>query len=309
MEAISADTQSDGSGVEKVYLKWNDVYAMIHQNYANCKDNFPTDRPIKIFGIPRGGVYTALSWMAVLPDAVELVDHPEACDMFVDDIIDTGATAKFYNEKYGKPVAAMLATDEATKLLWYVFPWEALQAETGPTENVRRVLEYIGEEPDREGLLETPDRVVRSWEQLYGGYGKDPKAILKVFEEDTSDEMVVLKDIEFYSTCEHHMIPFFGKAHIAYIPNGKVVGISKLARLLEVFARRLQIQERLCQQVTKVLMEELGAKGAACVLEAQHLCMLARGVEKQNSVMVTSSTVGAFRDDPATRAEFMNLIK
>lgn len=170
------------------------------------------------------------------------------------------------------------------------------------------IMEYIGEEPDREGLLETPKRIRKSWDKLYGGYKMDPKSLLKTFDKETYSQMVVLKDIEFYSTCEHHMLPFFGKAHIAYIPGKKVIGVSKLARLLEIYARRMQIQERIGEQVTSFLMKELKAKGAACVLEAQHFCMTSRGVEKQNAKMVTSSLKGAFLKEPETRQEFFSMI-
>ena len=175
-------------------------------------------------------------------------------------------------------------------------------------ESVREIMEYIGEDTTREGLVETPKRVRKSWDKLYGGYDMDPKELLKTFDKETYSQMVVLKDIEFYSTCEHHMLPFFGKAHIAYIPGKKVIGVSKLARLLEIYARRLQIQERIGEQITTFLMKELKAKGAACVLEAQHFCMTSRGVEKQNAKMVTSSLKGAFLKEPETRQEFFSMI-
>ena len=175
-------------------------------------------------------------------------------------------------------------------------------------ENIKDLLFALGEDPTREGLLETPARILKSYNTLFGGYEQDPKDVLKTFEEGACDQMVMLKDIEFYSTCEHHMIPFHGKATIAYIPNGKVVGISKLSRLLEVFARRMQIQERIGDQVTDSLMEMLDCKGAICVLEAQHLCMTARGVQKQNAVMVTSSIRGCFNDS-TLRNEFLSLKK
>lgn len=179
-------------------------------------------------------------------------------------------------------------------------------------EVIKRMIELIGDDPNRPGLQETPMRVMRSWGELFSGYRFDPASVFKVFEEGV-DEMVLIKDIEFYSTCEHHLVPFYGKAHIAYVPNlGRVIGASKLPRLLEGFSRRLQIQERICMQVTKALMGaefQLCPKGAACVLEAKHLCMCSRGVGKQNAVMVTSSLEGVFKDDPKTRAEFIQLIR
>ena len=176
-------------------------------------------------------------------------------------------------------------------------------------ETVRDQLMAIGEKVDRQGLIETPDRVVKMWDEIYKGYSQDPADILTVFDADGYDQIVLLKDIEMYSTCEHHMVPFFGKAHVAYIPDEKVIGISKLARLLDIYARRLQIQERIGDQVTSALMKYLKPKGAACIIEAQHLCMRMRGVSKQNSTMVTSSITGVFRDKPEAREELMQLIK
>jgi GTP cyclohydrolase I len=173
---------------------------------------------------------------------------------------------------------------------------------------IRQQLEYIGEDPNREGLLRTPERVVRSWSELFSGYKQDPKDIFTVFETGTYSQIVLLKDIEFYSTCEHHLLTFSGKAHIAYIPDKHVLGISKLARLLDIYARRLQIQERICEQVTEALMDYLQPKGAACVIEAAHNCMRCRGVQKQNSVMVTSSLKGVFLEETGTREELLRLI-
>jgi GTP cyclohydrolase IA len=176
-------------------------------------------------------------------------------------------------------------------------------------ELIRTQIKEIGDDPTREGLLDTPKRIIRSWQELYSGYWEKPADLLTVFDAESYDQIVLLKDIEMYSTCEHHMIPFYGKAHIAYIPDKKVIGISKLARLLEIYARRLQIQERIGEQVTEALMTYLKPKGAACIIEARHLCMCARGVGKQNSTMVTSSLKGAFFTSSAARMELMGLIK
>ena len=174
-----------------------------------------------------------------------------------------------------------------------------------------RMLNYIGENPNREGLINTPTRIIKSWEELYAGYSKNPKDILTVFAADGYDQIIILKDIELYSMCEHHMLPFYGKAHIAYLPNpkGKIVGISKLARLLDIYARRLQIQERIGDQVTDALMEYLQPRGAACIIEASHMCMRMRGVAKQNSIMTTSSMKGAFLIEPEIKNELLKLIK
>jgi len=174
---------------------------------------------------------------------------------------------------------------------------------------IRLILKEIGEDPKREGLLDTPRRVVASWNELYSGYGKDPKELLTTFDSAGCDQIVLLKNIELYSMCEHHMLPFFGIAHVAYIPDKRVIGISKLARLVDIFARRLQIQERIGEQVTGFLMEELKPKGAACIIEATHMCMRMRGVSKQNSIMITSSMKGVFMTKPEAREELLQLIK
>jgi GTP cyclohydrolase I len=173
---------------------------------------------------------------------------------------------------------------------------------------VRRQLELIGEDPDREGLLKTPSRVAKSLSWLTRGYGLDARAVIgdALFEE-SHENMVMVRDIELYSMCEHHMLPFFGKVHIAYIPNGRIVGLSKLPRVVEVFARRLQVQERLTEQVAMALQEVLEPQGVGVVIEAAHLCMMMRGVEKQNSKTITCALKGSFRDDAKTRDEFLRL--
>jgi GTP cyclohydrolase IA len=172
-----------------------------------------------------------------------------------------------------------------------------------------RIFEYIGEDPRREGLLDTPERIVKSWSELYAGYTQDPKKILTTtFVEGACKEMVICKEIDFFSTCEHHMLPFFGRVDIGYIPNDKVVGLSKLARLVEVFARRMQIQEKMTGQIADTLLAVLQPKGVMVKVSAQHLCMLARGVKKANSVMVTSAVRGVFEQKEA-RDEFLELIK
>jgi len=175
---------------------------------------------------------------------------------------------------------------------------------------VRSMLEAIGEDPDREGLRRTPLRVAKALDFLTSGYEQSAEEIIKkaVFEEDVK-EMVIVRDIEFYSMCEHHMLPFFGHAHVGYLPNGKVVGLSKVARVVDVFARRLQVQERLTNQVADAMMEHLGAHGVAVVMEASHTCMMMRGVQKQRSTTVSSAMRGAFENDPRTRAEFMSFIR
>jgi GTP cyclohydrolase I len=175
---------------------------------------------------------------------------------------------------------------------------------------VKEMLEQLGENPEREGLLKTPHRVSEAWKFLTRGYHQKVEDVINgaLFESE-SHHMVIVKDIEIYSMCEHHLLPFFGRCHIGYIPSGKVIGVSKLARLADMFARRLQIQERLTQQIADALMEAIKPLGVGVVIEAQHLCMMMRGVEKQNSVMMTSAVHGAFRESLSTRTEFLKLLE
>jgi len=177
-------------------------------------------------------------------------------------------------------------------------------------ELVRELIVRIGEEPEREGLIRTPHRVQKALEYLTRGYKEDPEAMLKgALFTVNYDEMVIVKDIEMFSLCEHHMLPFFGKVHVAYIPNGKVVGLSKIPRLIEIFSRRLQIQERLTTQIAETIQHAIEPQGVGVVIEARHLCMMMRGVEKQHSAAVTSSMLGCFREEQETRTEFLSLIR
>ena len=177
-------------------------------------------------------------------------------------------------------------------------------------ETVRATLRELGEDPDREGLLKTPERVAESLRFLTSGYHKDVKKVLNDAVYSVAyDEMVIVKDIEIFSMCEHHLLPFFGRCHVAYIPTKKVIGLSKIPRLVDVFARRLQIQERLTNQIAETIMEAIKPQGVGVIIEAKHLCMIMRGVEKQNSVAVTSAMLGAFREDEQTRAEFLRLVR
>lgn len=175
--------------------------------------------------------------------------------------------------------------------------------------DIKSILNEIGEDPEREGLLRTPHRVAKAYEFLTQGYSKDISSVINgaIFEEKY-DEMVIVKDVDFFSLCEHHLLPFFGKVHIAYIPNGKIVGLSKIPRIVDVFARRLQVQERMTQEIADTLEKYLQPKGVGVVSEARHMCMMMRGVEKQNSVATASAMHGIFKTDARTRGEFLNLI-
>lgn len=268
----------------------------------------------RCYPIPRGGIPVAYLLRGRIP--ITIVNDPNHADFFLDDIIDSGSTRERYVKKYTKPFYALIdktGTHRSVKE-WIVFPWE--HSGNGSSDEdfhhtVRRLLQHIGEDPTRGGLLETPSRVTKAWRHMTSGYQQKAEDVLKVFEDGAEgyDEFVLVKDIPFYSHCEHHMAPFFGTAHIAYIPNGKIVGLSKLSRLLDIFANRLQVQERLTAQVADALMEHLGAKGAAVCVKARHLCMESRGIKKQGSETVTTALRGVFRDDPAARSEFLESVR
>jgi GTP cyclohydrolase I len=185
-----------------------------------------------------------------------------------------------------------------------------METDNSMEEQIRYILKSLGEDPQREGLVKTPQRVAQALTFLTRGYDMDPAKVINdaLFTEDYQ-EMILQKDIDFFSLCEHHMLPFFGKAHVAYIPHHKIVGISKLARLVDVYARRLQVQERMTNQIATIIMEKLDPLGVAVVIEAEHLCMRMRGVEKQNSMVITSTLLGAFQNRQETRNEFMTLIR
>ena len=274
-------------------------------------------RPFKeVYGIPVGGWFVARELFC---KNVSMEPHPnKSSTIIVDDIVDTGVTIAPWVErgaftaalflKEGATIKPQIWLEEVPRSCWVRFPWEA---EREIEDSVRRTLEYIGENPMREGLKDTPARVVKSWATLYGGYGKNPAEVLgekSSFSEICQyDQMVVLKDIEFFSTCEHHMLPFLGRVHIGYLPDKRVAGISKLARMVEVFARRLQIQERMTQQIAQAIDDVLQPQGVGVVVESQHLCMVARGVEKKESYMTTSAILGNFREDKV-KDEFFRLI-
>lgn len=272
-----------------------------------------TSDPIRIHPVPRGGVSVAYMVSGYLSNIV-LVDKPEDADVFVDDLIDSGSTCERYCDEFpGIPFFALLdkRTDEAYKGKWIVFPWEVTDAgaDKSGDDIIVRLLQLVGEDATREGLLETPARVVKAWRHWTSGYGKDAGKLLKVFEDgaENYDQMVIVKDIPIYSHCEHHLAAIIGTATIAYIPNGKIVGLSKLSRLADMFARRLQVQERLTAQIADALEEHLQPLGVGVIIKARHLCMESRGVCQQGHHTITTALRGAMKDEPQTRAEFLKL--
>lgn len=280
--------------------------------------------PIKLYGVPRGGIpaaYLVAHFLHKVCGEVLLVNEPHHADVIIDDLIDSGETRKRYREQlFGslfhkggedfQQTGNTLWGENAKHDEWLVFPWEG--SEKGSADDiVIRLLQFIGEDFTREGLRETPARVIKAWREEWGrGYRQDPKDVLKVFEDggEKYDEMILVRDIPIYTHCEHHLAPFFGVAHIGYVPNGKVVGLSKLARLADIFARRLQVQERLTAQIADALMEGLQPKGVAVVLQCRHLCMESRGISKQGSITTTSKLLGVMMNTPAARSEFFALI-
>ncbi len=284
--------------MKKHYLTWEKVFTSL---------SYIDQEGVTVYGVPKGGMIAT----AFLKNAMVTHD-PKTADIILDDLVDSGRTRDWYKKRY--PTARFFCLYDKQKHKddrWIVFPWEKdhPSGEDSIHQNIIRQLQFIGEDPNREGLKDTPDRIVRSWRELYKGYTTNPEDLFRTFDADGYDQIVLLKDIEVYSMCEHHMLPFFGKAHVAYIPDGRVIGISKLARLVDCFARRLQIQERIGEQVTDVLMRYLRPHGAACIIEAVHMCMRMRGCSKQNSTMVTSSLKGVFLENASARQELMSLIK
>jgi GTP cyclohydrolase I len=269
----------------------------------------------KCYAIPRGGIPVAYLLKGYITN-MTIVDDPEDADFFVDDLIDSGATKDRYAKQYpDKGFFAMLNKKSmlAYKDEWIVFPWEKTAAGKDESGNdiIVRLLQLVGENPDREGLLETPARVVKAWRHWTSGYNQDPASFMKVFEDGAEgcDQMVVRKNIPIYSHCEHHLAAIIGECTIAYIPRGKVLGLSKLDRLADMYARRLQVQERMTNQIADALQQFLNPIGVGVWISARHLCVESRGVQHQNSDTVTTALRGAMRDDPATRAEFLALAR
>ncbi len=309
MERIEYNQFDFEKDVERLFLQ-------IGESGRHIRYICPIVRGGSVLAVALQGKLKTLFSKIQLLEVSELNEVCPADTLVVDDIADSGRTLEAFIN-IGCPIAVIHKQEKCPVIIdffaeriqkdtWIDYWWESKN--TNIEDNITRTISFIGENPCREGLKETPMRVVKSWKELYSGYEQDPKDVFKIFEDGACDSMVILKDIEFYSTCEHHLLPFFGKAHIAYIPDKKVIGISKLARLLEVYSRRMQIQERIGEQVTGELMKHLKPKGAICILEAQHFCMTSRGVQKQHSQMVTSSIKGDFQNIPV-RNEFLNLIK
>lgn len=266
--------------------------------------------PIRVYGVPRGGVPVALGLSGVMP--IELVNNPVHAEIIVDDLVDSGTTRERWEAAYpDKPFFALINKSEEPKYegKWLVFPWEATDSQS-IEDNIIRLIQYIGDDPARGGLEETPTRVAKAWKDWCEGYSVDPASVLKVFEDggENYDQMIIRKDIPVYSHCEHHMAPIVGRCTIAYIPDGKIVGLSKLDRLVNVFARRLQVQERLTSQIADALEECLKPVGVGVWISARHMCIESRGVRHRDSDTVTTALRGALREQGDARSEFLNAV-
>lgn len=268
-----------------------------------------------VFGVPRGGFYPAHIVAKILNLPLTLDPEKVTTEtLLVDDLVDSGATRDEWVKRTGCRILAVYGfhSDDAdfvgtviTRGEWITFPDES---GAGIEENCKRILQYIGEDVTREGLVETPKRMRKAWDEIFAGYKTDPNDLVKTFTQGTCREMVILKNAEFYSVCEHHFFPFFGHCSIGYIPNGKVIGVSKLARLLDCFSKRMQIQERMTAQIADFLVESLNPLGVYVICEGVHFCMTSRGIRKQDASMVTSAIRGQFADNAAMRNEFLHLI-
>lgn len=269
----------------------------------------------RIYGVPRGGVPVAYVLAPLLK--AEIVDNPEDADLIVDDIIDSGETRQRFSDHAFAALFSKQRIDTPFTFTggyinkWVVFPWEENDKDSSEEDICRRLLQLIGEDVTRGGLIETPRRFLKAWREWTRGYHEDPADMFKTFEDgaENYDQMIIVRDIPIFSHCEHHLAAIFGTAHIGYIPNGRIIGLSKLARLADLFARRLQVQERLTNQIADAIEEHLKPQGVAVIIQARHFCMESRGVEKMGAATVTSAMRGVFRGEPEARAEFMSLIR
>jgi GTP cyclohydrolase I len=276
-----------------------------------------------IYGIPRGGIVPALIVAHQCGGVV--TENIASATVIIDDLVDSGATADRYIHKvatrdycrfgalFSKGNHQYITGIDLPESTWLVFPWEMSTEDHSKDDIVVRMLQAIvpADEQDRAGIAETPQRVVKAWDEWFGGYHVDLAEIFKTFEDgaEKCDEMVIVRDIPVYSHCEHHLAPFFGVAHIGYVPNNKIVGLSKLSRLVDAFAHRLQVQERLTNQIADAMDTHLAPLGVGVVIECRHMCMESRGIRRQGSKTITSAMRGALLEKPAARAEFMSLIK
>ena len=305
---------------------WDEVYNDARELAEHIMKDYDGDTKILIYGIPRGGWLAAMAVSTHYPQVLHLTANPQEADWIIDDIMDSGTTIERYNDEYsGKKLAVIVrhlkhsegSNAEVASIRpvddWVEFPWEAENLVQNAAEtiedNVRRILQAIGEDPKRDGLVDTPARVARMYKEVFAGYGDDYKKYLaRTFPSDGADGIVMVNNITFFSYCEHHMVPFYGTCHIAYIPKDKIVGISKLARVVRVFARRLQVQEKLTENIANAINDELDCAGVAVWMKAKHMCMSMRGIENTTAETVTIQTKGMFRTQAEMEVKFLNMV-
>jgi len=270
--------------------------------------------PPRLYGVPSGGVPAAYLVQKALfiqnASMSEIVDDPQDCTVIIDDVIDSGRTRDSFRAKFpGKPFHVLFEKKPGDD--WLSFPWDETSPLASAWDIPIRLIEFVGEDITRAGLKDTPNRFLKAWLHWTSGYKQDPEKILTVFQQEGEvyDEMVFQGSIPVWSTCEHHLSPFFGLAHIAYIPGQKIVGLSKIARLVEVFACRLQIQERLTAQIADCMHKTLNPQGVGVVLQCRHSCMESRGIERMGTITTTSALRGAIKEEPDARSEFLAFVR
>jgi GTP cyclohydrolase I len=294
--------------MKKTILTYSQLVPLLSDMANEILEKLGGEKP-RIYGIPRGGAFVAVCLKWRLP-GMEICDKPEHANIIVDDIVDSGKTRRNYKTDWNVPFVALIERKPADE--WVVFPWEKDDQgkDKSATDIPIRLLQYIGEDVSRQGLKETPERFLKAWRQYTEGYGIDPKDVVTAFDDgaENYDQMVMVRDIPVYSHCEHHLAPFFGVAHVGYIPNGKILGLSKLSRIVDIYSRRLQVQERLTTQVAKFLQDTLQPKGVGVIIKCRHLCMESRGINRTGLVTTTSAVKGQLYNDASARNEFLNLL-
>lgn len=308
LTVLSSSTTSHLPTPERLVLNWSDINHAVNRLVARHRPHLPAYDGV--YGIPRGGVAPAL--LVSARTSLPMLSQPTLNTLVVDDLVDSGSTLEGYRNAghtvdalYRKPWSPATHAPNATEVdSWLVFPWEEL--ELPAEDNVRRLLEAIGEDPTRDGLLDTPRRVVKAWTEMTAGMHMDPADVLATTFDVPYDELVAVTGIPFVSLCEHHVLPFVGTVSVGYLPGTRVVGLSKLARVVDIYAKRLQVQERMTQQIAEAIQTHLKPQGVGVIVRGTHSCMSARGIQKE-AEMRTSAMLGKFRDNPALRAEFLAL--
>lgn len=287
-----------------IYLNHEDIGGLSRELANKLKLQYPYSTSLKAYAVPRGGIPVGYM-LKSLVESLKLVEDSSKADIIIDDIIDSGTTRRQFKQPFYALINKLDDVNEYSNK-WVVFPWEGT-VESGIDENVKRILQCVDPDPKRGGLIETPLRVSKAWKFWTSGYDKDPANVLKVFEDgaENYDQMITVKDIPVYSHCEHHMAAIFGTATVSYIPNKYIVGLSKLSRIVDIFARRLQVQERMTSQIADAINDNLEPIGVGVMIKARHMCMESRGTCQQGHHTITTALRGEIKDDHQTKEEFL----